>query len=108
LLKTRNYALEEMDMEFPYLTLEGAEYLTNLGVRGVGIDQLGIERGNKDHPTHKQLFNNDIPIVEGLELNDIDEGRYNMVGLPLNISDVEAAPMRVVLIEFRVEDLVLR
>ena len=53
LFKTRNSFEEEFSFTFVYLAEDGADYLTQLGVRGVGTDALGIERSQEGHPTHK-------------------------------------------------------
>lgn len=99
LLKTRNSFLEGFDPEFVYLDASGAEYLKELQISGVGIDSLGIERAQPCHETHKTLLGNGIIILEGLRLADIDEGIYQMVALPLKLTDTEAAPARVILLE---------
>lgn len=99
ILKTRNSFEENFDYNFVYLEEKGAKYLKNKKVKGVGIDALGIERNQRDHETHKILLGNDIVIIEGLRLKDINEGKYLLCALPLKISNVEASPARAVLIE---------
>lgn len=69
------------------------------GIRGVGIDSLGIERSQPEHETHKVLLGNNIIIIEGLRLQDIDEGVYMMYALPLKIVGGDGAPARVILSE---------
>lgn len=98
-LKTRNSLSEEWDPDFAYLAEDGARYLAEIGVRGVAIDALGIERAQAGHPTHKTLFAAGIVIYEGLRLAEVAEGRYFFVGAPLKILETEAAPARVLLIE---------
>ncbi|PTX58279.1 kynurenine formamidase [Melghirimyces profundicolus] len=99
LLKTRNSDREDFDFEFVFLSQDGAEYLTSIGVRGVGIDALGIERGQPGHPTHKTLFRAGILIVEGLRLKDVPVGEYFLTAVPIKLRDTEAAPARVLLFE---------
>jgi arylformamidase len=98
-LKTRNSQKEEFNLEFVYLAEDGAKYLAEIGIRGVAIDALGIERSQPGHPTHRTLFAKDVVIMEGLRLADVSEGRYFIVGAPLKILETEAAPARIVLIE---------
>jgi arylformamidase len=99
LFKTKNSFSEDFMFDFVYLDASGAEFLKNKKVRGVGTDALGIERSQPDHPTHKLLLEDDIIIIEGLRLKDIKEAQYEMVCLPLKISQVEAVPARVILID---------
>jgi arylformamidase len=97
LLKTINSVSEEFSNNFIYLEASGARYLKDLGVRGVGIDALGIERAQANHDTHKTLLSRDIVIIEGLRLKDISAGPYTLYCLPLTIKGVEASPARVIL-----------
>lgn len=99
LLKTRNSFYDGFDTGFVYVDASGAEYLKNIGISGVGIDSLGIERAQPGHETHKTLLGNGIIILEGLRLADIEEGAYKMAALPLKMNGTEAAPARVILIK---------
>lgn len=97
LLKTRNSYETEFNPEFIYLKGDGAVFLKELGIDGVGIDALGIERSQPDYATHKTLLGNNRLILEGLRLAEVEEGAYQMMALPLKIEGVEASPLRVVL-----------
>lgn len=99
LLKTKNSFEETFNFDFIYLKQDGAEYLSEIGVRGVGIDTLGIERSQEGHPTHKTLFANNIIIIEGLRLKEIEQGEYFMVAAPLKIVGTDGSPARVLLFE---------
>jgi arylformamidase len=99
LFKTKNSWDTEFNFEFIYVNQEAAKTLAEIGVSGVGIDALGVERAQENHPTHKQLFQNDVIIIEGLQLKDVSEGEYLMVAAPLKIRGLDASPARVVLIE---------
>ncbi|WP_124727155.1 cyclase family protein [Staphylospora marina] len=99
LLKTRNSQNDGFDFEFVYLAEDGARWLVERKVRGVGIDALGIERSQPGHPTHKTLFAAGVIIIEGLRLAEVPEGRYFMVAAPIKLLETEAAPARVLLID---------
>ncbi|KEO83015.1 cyclase family protein [Tumebacillus flagellatus] len=100
LLKTKNSAESVFNLEFVYLAVDGAEYLVERGIRGVGIDALGIERAQTGHPTHKTLFQSNIVIMEGLRLADVQAGDYFLCGAPIKVLETEAAPARVLLLQF--------
>jgi arylformamidase len=87
------------DFDFPYLSAEAAKWLRDRKIRGVGIDALGIERGQTGHPAHHALLDEGIFIIEGLRLKDIPAGRYRFVGAPLKIQGVEASLMRAFLFQ---------
>lgn len=95
--KTRNSNREDFDFEFVYVSASGAEALKAAGIKGVGLDALGIERAQADHPTHKILLSNHIFILEGLRLKEVPEGTYELYCLPLKIKGVDALPARVIL-----------
>ncbi|MCC2686891.1 MAG: cyclase [Paenibacillaceae bacterium] len=98
LLKTQNSFTESFGWDFVFLREDGAHYLVERGVKGVGTDGLGIERSQPGFPTHKALLGNGIHIVEGLRLADVPAGNYFMVVAPLKLEGIEAAPARALLI----------
>lgn len=97
LFKTKNSLSEAFNPSFIYLSEEAAEYLSQFDLKGIGIDALGIEREQPDHPTHRLLLSQDILIYEGLDLKDVEEGVYEFIGLPTKIKGVEASPVRAIL-----------
>ena len=98
LLKTKNSFEEEFNFSFVYLSASGAGYLKEQGVRGVGIDGLGIERDQPEKNTHKILLESDIIIIEGLRLEKAEEGEYLLIAAPMKIKGAEAAPVRAMLL----------
>ncbi|ARI76192.1 cyclase family protein [Halobacillus mangrovi] len=97
--KTKNSFEDEFNFEFIFLKQDGAEYLAEKKINGVGIDALGIERSQPEHPTHKALFNADVIVIEGLRLKDVEPKSYHMVAAPLKLVGTDAAPARVLLFE---------
>lgn len=98
LLKTRNSYENILEGDFIYVDDSGAEYLRDKKIKGVGIDSLGIERSQPEHPTHIKLLEAGIVILEGLSLKEIDEGEYFLFAAPIYIPKAEAAPVRAVLL----------
>lgn len=99
LLKTKNSMDEAFNPEFIFVKADAAQYLAEKGVKGIGIDALGIERSQTGHPTHKTLFESGIVIIEGLRLQEVPPGPYFMVAAPIKLVGTDAAPARVLLIE---------
>lgn len=99
LFKTRNSFDEGFNADFIFLKEDGASYLAECGIRGVGTDALGVERSQPDHPTHKTLFKAGIIVIEGLDLRAAEAKTYFMVAAPLKLIGTDAAPARVVLFE---------
>lgn len=101
LLKTKNSLLSSTDSfnySFVYLDETGAHYLAKQKVRCVGIDYLGIERCQPNHKSHIALLSKKIPIIEGLRLEQVEPGNYQLYCLPLLIPGLEGCPARAVLI----------
>ncbi|MDD4111418.1 MAG: cyclase family protein [Herbinix sp.] len=99
LLKTKNSFEDILENDFIYVDKDGAEYLSKLKIKGVGIDSLGIERAQPNHETHISLFNSDVMILEGLMLKDIEEDEYLLSAAPIYIPGAEAAPVRAYLMK---------
>lgn len=105
LFKTRNSSFwkgseQSFRKDFTYLELEAAQELVKLGVRLVGIDYLSIEQfGQADHPTHLALLSKGMVILEGLNLDGVPAGEYELICLPLRVSsgNGDGAPARAVL-----------
>jgi arylformamidase len=99
ILKTKNSFLDILEKDYIFLDKSGAKYLESKKVNGVGIDALGIERSQPEHETHKILLGAEIVILEGLCLSEIEEGEYFLFAAPIKIANVEAAPVRAILIK---------
>lgn len=102
LFKTKNSMLDSdarFNPAFVYLSESGAVLLAKKNVKAVGIDYLGIERGQPGHETHLRLLEKNIPIVEGLRLEHVNPGNYFFCCLPLALQGLEAAPARAVLLQ---------
>jgi len=99
ILKTRNTKMEAFDFNFTFLDKNAAKFLSTKNIKSIGTDNLGIERLQPHHDTHRILFKKNITIIEGLELSKIKPGRYFFIGLPLKIKDGDGSPIRAVLVE---------
>ncbi len=83
--------------KYAHLTHDGAEFLLTTQVRLIGIDYLSIERFDGDGNVHRLLLGNGMVILEGLNLDGIEEGTYELLCLPLKIKGGDGAPARAVL-----------
>ncbi|MFD2445969.1 cyclase family protein [Bacillus sp. CGMCC 1.16607] len=99
LFKTKNSYDDQFNFEFIYVAEDAAEYLAEIGISGVGIDALGIERAQEGHPTHRALMGKDIIIIEGIRLKEVEAGEYFMVAAPLKLQGVDASPARILLLD---------
>jgi arylformamidase len=93
------WAAADFQRDFTYLTLEAARLLIERHVRAVGIDYLSIEQfGSQEFPVHLELLGAGVFIIEGVDLRDVEPGRYTLVCLPLKFPELDGAPARAVLL----------
>jgi len=84
--------------DFAYIAPDAAQQLAGAGVKLVGIDYISAEQFGAPAPlTHRTLLGKGIPIVEGLFLENIPAGDYDVVILPIKIGGHEAAPARAIM-----------
>lgn len=101
LFKTRNSNFNwqaSFRSEFTSLSEEAAEFLIGKNIQLVGIDYLSIEsENNPDFPVHHKLLENEVVILEGINLLEVPPGIYELVCLPLKITNGDGAPARAIL-----------
>ncbi|MBD2843422.1 arylformamidase [Erythrobacter rubeus] len=79
---------------------ETVEWLAVQGVKLIGIDGPSIDpQDSKDMLAHKAVLKHDIRVLEGLVLDEVPEGRYELIALPLPIIGGDASPVRAILRE---------
>jgi polyketide cyclase len=99
IFKTKNSFDQGYNPKFVYIEEDAAMYLSEKGIKTVGIDAMSIERDKKEHPSHKIILGANIGVIEDLYLKNVGQGQYFLSALPLNIRGSEASPIRAVLIE---------
>ena len=64
----------------------------------IGLDTPSIDPANsQDLPCHQQLFTRNLRVLENLVLDDVPEGDYELIALPLKLMRADASPVRAVL-----------
>jgi arylformamidase len=87
------------DTDFVSFAAEAIEALGKAGVVLVGIDTPSVDPfSSKDLPAHQALFRWKMRNLEGLLLEQVAEGSYELVALPLKLVGFDASPVRAVLI----------
>ena len=99
IFKTKNSSDQGYNPKFVYIEEDAALYLSEKGIKTVGIDAMSIERDKKEHPSHKIILGANIGVIEDLYLKNVGQGQYFLSALPLNIRRSEASPISAVLIE---------
>ena len=93
-----NWSLENFKEDFVYISLEGARFLAACSVKLIGVDYLsvgGYKRNGAE--VHRTLLEVGIWIIEGLDLSNVQPGKYDLFCLPLKIIGGDGAPARAIL-----------
>jgi arylformamidase len=103
LIRTRNSKIWQKDLrtfhkDYVGISGEGAEYLVKRGVKLIGVDYLSVAPYKYTKPTHLALLKAGVVVVEGLNLSQVSNGRYNLICLPMKLEGSDGAPARAVLI----------
>ena len=84
--------------DFAYVAPDAAQLMADAGVRLVGVDYISAEQFGAPAPmTHRILLGKGIPIVEGLALEAVPAGDYDLIVLPIKVGGHEGAPARAIL-----------
>lgn len=76
-----------------------AEWLKENGVRLLGVDVPSVDQEtSKELPMHHAMNRSGRFILEGIVLDEVLEGAYQLVALPLKIKGAEGSPVRAVLL----------
>ncbi|MBC7610227.1 MAG: arylformamidase [Polaromonas sp.] len=66
----------------------------------IGIDTPSVDPNNsKTLPSHHELLALNLRVLENLVLDDVPEGDYELIALPLKLMRADASPVRAVLRE---------
>lgn len=100
LFKTKNSLLSYTTWEdnFIYFDASGAQYLAEKQVKSIGIDYLALET-QPGFPSHKILLRQEILIIEGLRLENVEPKEYEIICLPIKLIGLDAAFARAILIK---------
>jgi arylformamidase len=82
-----------------FLSPLAALRLAEKGAILVGTDARSIDPADaEDLPAHRTLLSRGVALLEHLALDAVEEGDYQLVALPLRFDDLDASPVRAVLI----------
>jgi arylformamidase len=86
--------------DFTCITADAVRALADLGVRLVGLDSPSLDPQNsKAMDAHRAVLAADMRVLEGLVLDDVPPGDYELIALPLKLAGLDASPVRAVLRE---------
>ncbi len=84
--------------EFSAFAPETVAWLAGRGVRLIGLDTPSVDpASSKSLDSHQQLLRLDLRVLENLVLDEVPEGDYELIALPLKLAGACASPVRAVL-----------
>ena len=97
----RTYERAPVDRWDPQLAAyapDTIERLADAGVQLVGIDTASIDPAqSKTLDSHQVIRRRGLRVLENLVLDDVPEGDYELIALPLKLVTADASPVRAVL-----------
>lgn len=97
----RTYARMPQDVfdnDLPAFAPETVERLADLGVVLIGIDSASIDpASSKTLDSHQVIRRRGLRVLENLLLDNVPEGDYELIALPLKLITADASPVRAVL-----------
>lgn len=85
-------------VDFRALDPNAVAWAADHGVRLLGTDAPSVDPlTSKDLPAHAACATHDVAILEGLALDRVAAGRYELLCLPLSLPEADASPARAVL-----------
>ncbi|WIT10495.1 arylformamidase [Paucibacter sediminis] len=86
--------------DFTAYAPETVEWLAAHGVKLIGLDTPSVDpASSKSLASHQQLLRLNLRVLENLVLDEVPEGDYELIALPLKLAGACASPVRAVLRE---------
>ncbi|KIG05738.1 arylformamidase [Burkholderia sp. MR1] len=90
--------LDAWDSAFCAVAPETIDLLADKGVRLVGIDTPSLDpQESKTMDAHRRIRAHRMAILEGLVLDAVAPGDYELIALPLKFATLDASPVRAAL-----------
>jgi arylformamidase len=94
------FPADAWDSGFPAIAPQTIDRLAAAGVRLIGVDTASLDpEQSKTMDAHRAVARHGMAILEGLVLDGVEAGDYELIALPLNLGALDAAPVRAVLRE---------
>jgi arylformamidase len=96
----RAFPLAQFDAQLTGFDPACVQHLADLGVLLIGTDSASIDpAGSKQLASHQVIRQRGLRVLENLLLDDVPEGDYELIALPLKLMSADASPVRAVLRE---------
>lgn len=101
LIKTESWTnRNQFPTSITALSPELASFLAEKGIKLIGVDVPSVDvLDSKELPAHHSLLEQGIHILEGIVLDSVEDGVYELVALPLPLKEADGSPVRAILIQ---------
>ncbi len=90
--------VDQWDGSLSAFAPDTVERLASLGVTLIGIDTASIDPADsKTLDSHQVIRRRNLRVLENLLLDDVPEGDYELIALPLKLMTADASPVRAIL-----------
>jgi len=94
------FPLDAWRSDFTCIGAQAIHALVAMEVRLVGLDSPSLDpQDSKTMDAHRAILAADMRVLEGLVLDDVPPGDYELIALPLKLAGLDASPVRAVLRE---------
>ena len=98
LVRTYQQAPTGWDPDLAAYAPETVQKLADLGVQLIGIDTASIDpASSKTLDSHMVIRQRNLRVLENLVLDNVAEGDYELIALPLKLTEADASPVRAIL-----------
>lgn len=98
LFQTGTFDRHAFNTDFAVPAASLVDELHAMGVILVGMDSPSVDLfGSKDLPTHQMIGRHRMANLEGLKLEEVPPGHYELIALPLKLMGFDGSPVRAVL-----------
>ena len=81
------------------LSPELIDFLAEKQVVLVGVDTPSVDLADdKNLISHQAILKHDMAVLEGVVLDEVKPGLYDLIALPLKIMNADASPVRAILL----------
>jgi arylformamidase len=90
--------VDRWDPDLAAYAADAVERLADRGVMLIGIDSASIDPADsKSLDSHQVIRRRGLRVLENLVLDEVPEGDYELIALPLKLTTADASPVRAIL-----------
>ena len=98
LIRTYQVSPNHWDEQFAAIAAETIAFLATHKVKLIGVDTPSLDpQQSKTLDAHLAVHAANMAILEGIVLDQVAEGDYELIALPLKFAEMDASPVRAIL-----------